>query len=67
VVAKDVPCYGVAVGNPARIAKRRFADEVIADLLAIAWWDWPADKIARHLPAIAGADIVALKTAWKMP
>jgi len=67
VVAKDVPPYAVAVGNPARIAKRRFADEVIADLLAIGWWDWPAEKIARHLPAIAGADLAALKEAWSTP
>jgi virginiamycin A acetyltransferase len=63
VVAKDVPAYGVAVGNPATIAKRRFSDDVIADLLAIAWWNWPPDKIARHIPAIAGADLAVLKAA----
>jgi virginiamycin A acetyltransferase len=32
-------------------------------LLAIAWWDWPPDKISRHIPAIAGADLVALTAA----
>jgi virginiamycin A acetyltransferase len=63
VVAKDVPPYGVAVGNPAKIARRRFSDEVVAQLLAIAWWDWPPDKISRHIPAIAGADLVALTAA----
>jgi virginiamycin A acetyltransferase len=63
VVAKDVPPYGVAVGNPARVAKRRFDDATIAALLEIAWWDWPPDAIARHVPAIAGADLAALRTA----
>jgi virginiamycin A acetyltransferase len=63
VVAKDVPPYGVAVGNPAKIARRRFSDEVVAQLLAIAWWDWAPDKISRHIPAIAGADLVALTAA----
>jgi virginiamycin A acetyltransferase len=63
VVAKDVPAYCVAVGNPASIAKRRFPDRVIDQLLEIAWWDWPPDKIARHVPAIAGADLAALAAA----
>ena len=41
----------------------RFAPEIIAELLAIRWWDWPADKIARHVDAIQGADIDALRAA----
>lgn len=28
---------------------------------AIAWWDWPADKITAHLAVIVSADIKALK------
>jgi virginiamycin A acetyltransferase len=63
VVAKDVPPYAVAVGNPARLAKRRFDDATIAALLEIAWWDWPPEEIARHVPAIAGADLAALQAA----
>ena len=63
VVAKDVPPYGVAVGNPARIAKRRFDDATIEALLEIAWWDWDPQMIARHVPAIAGADLPALRRA----
>jgi virginiamycin A acetyltransferase len=63
VVAKDVPPYAVAVGNPAKVAKRRFSDDVIEQLLAIAWWDWPPDKISQHIPAIAGADLAALTAA----
>jgi virginiamycin A acetyltransferase len=61
VVAKDVPPYGVAVGNPARTVKRRFDAATIARLLAVAWWDWPADAIARNIPVIAGADLAALE------
>jgi virginiamycin A acetyltransferase len=61
VVAKDVPPYGVAVGNPARIAKLRFDRDTIERLLAIRWWDWPADLIARHVPEIAGRDLAALE------
>jgi acetyltransferase-like isoleucine patch superfamily enzyme len=47
VVARDIPPYAVAVGNPARPVRYRFPPEVVAALLAIAWWDWPDEKIAR--------------------
>ena len=40
VIAKDVPPYAVVVGNPGRIIKYRFSDEVIADLLQLRWWEY---------------------------
>ena len=39
VVSKDVPDYGVVLGNPARLVKKRFSDETIAALLAERWWE----------------------------
>lgn len=45
VVAKDVPPYGIVVGNPAKLLKHRFAPEIVEALLAIRWWDWPEEKI----------------------
>lgn len=62
-VVKDVPPYAVVVGNPGRVVKLRFPDETVAALLSIRWWDWEADKIARNVAAIAGADIDALRAA----
>jgi acetyltransferase-like isoleucine patch superfamily enzyme len=38
VVTKDVPPYAVAVGNPARIVKQRFPDDVVRELLELKWW-----------------------------
>lgn len=63
VVTKDVSPYTIVGGNPAALIRPRFSDEVIADLLSIAWWDWPIDKIDVNLGAIEGADIAALKRA----
>jgi virginiamycin A acetyltransferase len=63
VVTRDVPPYSVIGGNPAKGIKQRFADEVVAELLAIRWWDWPAEKVTRNLRAVVGADLVALKDA----
>lgn len=62
-VVKDVPPYAVVVGNPGRVVRLRFPEETVAALLAIRWWDWEADKIARNVAAIAGADIDALRAA----
>ncbi|MGL4495828.1 MAG: CatB-related O-acetyltransferase [Beijerinckiaceae bacterium] len=63
VVARDVPPYAIVVGNPGVVKRKRFDDATIAALLAVAWWDWPAEKIARNLAAIAGADLQALRDA----
>jgi len=61
VVASDVAPYAVVGGNPAREIRRRFDDATIARLLAVAWWDWPAEKVTRNLAAIRGGDIDALE------
>lgn len=47
VVASDVRPYAIVVGNPAREVGRRFADEQVAALERIAWWEWP-DELIRE-------------------
>lgn len=49
VVTKDVPPYAVVVGNPARIVKYRFDQEIIDGLQKIKWWNWPREKIEENL------------------
>ncbi|MBP1849007.1 CatB-related O-acetyltransferase [Rhizobium halophytocola] len=61
VVARDVPPYAVVGGNPARLIRMRFTEDQIADLLAIAWWDWPVEVIEANLGALERGDIVALR------
>ncbi len=39
VVTKDVPPYAIVAGNPARVIRYRFPDEIIQSLIATAWWD----------------------------
>lgn len=50
VVAKDIPPYAIAVGNPARVVKYRFDEETIRKLLAVKWWNWDKEKINSVLP-----------------
>jgi acetyltransferase-like isoleucine patch superfamily enzyme len=47
VVSRDVPPYAIAVGNPMRIARYRFAEGTIKRLLELAWWDWPEESLKR--------------------
>lgn len=63
VVTKEVPPYAIVAGNPARVVKMRFPAATVERLLAIAWWNWPVDKVTRNIAAITGADITALETA----
>ena len=45
VVVKNVPPYAIVGGNPAKIIKFRFSEDVIESMLRIRWWDWTLDKI----------------------
>lgn len=61
VVTRDVPPYAIVGGNPATLIRKRFTDAEIDDLLTLAWWDWPLDRIERALPHLENGDIAALK------
>ncbi len=61
VVAKDVPPYAVVAGNPARVVRMRFDEATVARLLATAWWDWPAERVLRAIPALVKGDVAALE------
>lgn len=61
VVTKDVPPYAIVGGVPAKVIRKRFSDDTIAALLEIKWWDWPEEKIRRHIPDIQSGRIGKLR------
>lgn len=63
VVVSDVAPYTIVGGNPAQPIRQRFNPATVERLLALAWWDWPINKISRNLDAIRGADLTKLEAA----
>lgn len=49
VVTKDVPPYAIVGGNPAKIIKYRFSEEIIQKLAVLHWWAKPDTWLERNL------------------
>ena len=54
VVASSVPPFAIVVGNPARILRYRFDDDIVAALLRIQWWHWQPDRVAEYQSLLQG-------------
>lgn len=57
VCTKDVPPYAIVAGNPGRIVRYRFEEDVIGELLRIRWWDWPIQDVQNAIPMLMQTDI----------
>lgn len=62
VITQDVPAYAIVAGNPARVIKYRFSNEIISELLKIQWWNWDLDKIIRHHRVLMRGNIEQLRS-----
>ncbi|MBO4922842.1 MAG: CatB-related O-acetyltransferase [Bacteroidales bacterium] len=45
VVTHDVGDYEIVAGNPAKVIRKRFSDDIINELLNIRWWNLSDDKL----------------------
>ena len=61
VVAKDIPPYSVAAGNPCEVKRKRFDEDLIEYLLKIKWWNWDAEKIFKNMEALCSGDLSKIK------
>ena len=65
VVASDIPPYCVAVGNPAKVVRKRFDEELIELLEETKWWDLPIEEIQTLIPILTSPDLEGLKAELK--
>ncbi len=61
VVAKDIPPFSIAVGNPCEVKKKRFDDELIEYLLELKWWDKSPDWISKNMDALCSGDLSQIR------
>ncbi|MGQ2902083.1 MAG: DapH/DapD/GlmU-related protein [Neoaquamicrobium sediminum] len=64
VVTRDVAPYEIVAGVPAKRIRMRFEPEISARLQALAWWDWPAEKLAEAVPDMQAMDAEAFLARW---
>lgn len=57
VITRDVPPYAIVVGNPGRVIKYRFKDNIICKLLQLKWWNWESDFLLQNIQYFKHPDI----------
>ena len=60
-VASDIPPFSIAVGNPAKVIRRRFDDEMISLLERLKWWNRPIEEVDKLIPILSNPDIAQAK------
>ena len=61
VVGSNVEPYTLVAGNPARVIRKRFDDELIGYLLAFKWWDKSIEEINGLIPILTSSDLESVK------
>lgn len=57
VITKNIGCYEIWGGNPAKMIKKRFDQETIEYLEKLKWWDWDLDKIKSNVDSLCSNNI----------
>ena len=65
VVGSNVAPYTIVIGNPARVLRKRFDEELTDLLLRFKWWDKSIDEIDCLIPILTCNDLVKVKEELK--
>jgi phosphonate metabolism protein (transferase hexapeptide repeat family) len=64
VVTRDVAAYSIVAGSPAKMLRPRFAPEIGARIEALAWWDWPQERLFEAVPDMQRLPIDEFLDRW---
>ena len=65
VVTKDVEPYTIVAGNPIRVIRKRFDDELIDLLERFKWWDKSIEEINNLIPLLTNGDLEKVRAELK--
>ena len=65
VVGSDVDPYTIVAGNPARVLRKRFDDELIDLMLRFKWWDKSIEQINALIPILTSSDLDTVRKNLK--
>ena len=61
IVTKDVAPYTIVGGNPAKLIKPRFDEELTELLLTLRWWDFTPEQLVTFLPVLCDSNLAQVK------
>ncbi len=65
VVGSNVDPYTIVIGNPARVLRKRFDDEMIDLLLRFQWWNRSTEEINSLIPVLTCGDLEKVREELK--
>ena len=65
IVGKNVEPYTIVVGNPAKVLRKRFDDELIGLLQSFKWWKKSIDEINALIPILTCSDLNRVREELK--
>ena len=69
IVTKDVEPYTIVAGNPARVLRKRFKEDIIDALLRSSWWDFSDEKLRSYAKYFQDPELFIelerLTAAWR--
>lgn len=64
VITKDVEPYAIMTGVPAKMPRLRFNESDIRQLLEMAWWNWPIERLSQVQSILCSDSIEKLYAFW---
>jgi virginiamycin A acetyltransferase len=65
VVGSGAEPYSIMAGNPAKVIRKRFDDELIELMLKLKWWDLPVEEINTLIPLLHNNNLEHVKEKIK--